>query len=85
MPRQSHSGRGITPWHRCDRCGWDYPVTMLKRQLGLILCPADVDNPIAWVRPLIIQDVINLTTESELRVADILTENQSDDLNSLGI
>lgn len=83
MPRQSHSGRGICPWHRCDRCGWDYPVSMLQRQLGLILCQPCVDNPIAWVRPLIIQDVINSSLEQELRVADILRENQSDDLNSL--
>ena len=83
MPRQSHSGRGIAPWHRCDRCGWDYRVTDLSRQLGLILCQHDIDNPIAWVRPLIIQDKLNSTVEQELRIADILRENMSDDLDSL--
>lgn len=83
MPRMSHSGRGIAPWHRCDRCGWDYRVTELKRQLGLILCPACVDNPIAWVRPLIIQDVLNFTGPEELRVAEILKSNQSDDITSI--
>lgn len=83
MPRQSHSGRGIAPWHRCDRCGWDFRVTDLSRQLGLILCESCRDNTIAWVRPLIIQDVLNASMEQELRVADILKENQSDDLDSI--
>ena len=83
MPRQSHSGRGIAPWHRCDRCGWDYRVTELRRQLGLIVCQSCYDNPIAWVRPLIIEDVLNFTGDEELRIADILKENQSDDLESL--
>jgi len=83
MPRQSHSGRGIAPWHRCDRCGWDYRVTDLQRQLGLILCQPCVDNTIAWTRPLIIQDLLNSTEEQELRVADILKENMSDDLDSI--
>jgi hypothetical protein len=83
MPRQSHSGKGIAPWHRCDRCGWDYRVTELQRQLGLILCQSCVDNPIAWVRPLIIQDVLNATQEQELRVADILKDNMADDITSL--
>jgi len=83
MPRQSHSGRGIAPWHRCDRCGWDYRVTDLQRQLGLILCNNCVDNTIAWVRPLMIQDFLNSSEEQELRVADILKENMSDDLDSI--
>lgn len=83
MPRQSHSGKGIAPWHRCDRCGWEFRVTELQRQLGLILCQPCVDNPIAWVRPLIIQDLLNSTMEQELRIADILRENMSDDLDSL--
>jgi hypothetical protein len=83
MPMQSHSGRGIAPWHRCDRCGWDYRVTELSRQLGLILCQPCRDNPIAWVRPLIIQDVINSSLEQELRLAEILKQNQSDDFDSV--
>lgn len=83
MPMQSHSGRGIAPWHRCDRCGWDYRVSDLQRQLGLILCKPCVDNPIAWTRPLIIQDCLNSSEEQELRIADILKNNESDDLNML--
>jgi recombinational DNA repair protein (RecF pathway) len=83
MPLQSHSGRGICPWHRCDRCGWDFPVSMLRRQLGLILCDQCFDNPIAWQRPLMIQDLLGSMSNQELRPADILQSNQSDDMNAL--
>ena len=84
MPRTSHSGRGIGPFHNCDRCGYTYRVSELKRQLGLILCETCYDNPIAWQRPLQIQDVLNFTADEELRVADILKENQNDDIEGLG-
>jgi hypothetical protein len=83
MPRMSHSGRGIAPWHRCDRCGWQYRVTELQKQLGLILCGPCVDNPIAWNRPLIIQDILSFTADEELRVADILKSPQGDDISML--
>lgn len=83
MPRMSHSGRGIAPWHRCDRCGWQYRVTELRKQLGLILCQPCVDNPIAWNRPLIIQDILSFTADEELRVADILKSPQGDDISML--
>jgi hypothetical protein len=83
MPRMSHSGRGIAPWHHCDRCGWQFRVTELKRQLGLILCGSCYDNPIAWYRPIMIQDLLNFTAEEELRIADILKSNQSDDITGL--
>ena len=79
MSRQSHSGRGISPWHRCSRCGWDFRVSELRRQLGLILCETCYDNPVAWQRQNMIQDALNFGSEEELRVADILKENQNDD------
>lgn len=80
MPRQSHSGIRIAPFHYCDRCGYKYRVTELRRQLGLILCETCFDNPIAWQRPLLIQDLLNFTSEEELRLADILKENMGDDI-----
>jgi hypothetical protein len=83
MPATSHSGRGIAPFHDCDRCGYTYRVTELRRQLGLILCETCVDNTIAWQRPLQIQDLLNFSGDEELRVADILKENTSDDITSL--
>jgi recombinational DNA repair protein (RecF pathway) len=49
MPMQSHSGIHGIPWHRCDRCGFDYPVSQLSRQDGLILCHKCHDNPIATI------------------------------------
>ena len=79
----SHSGRGIAPWHFCDRCGYPYRVSELRRQLGLILCAPCFDNPIAWYRPLMIQDLLNFTADEELRTAEILRSNSSDDITDL--
>ncbi len=83
MPQTSHSGRGIAPFHDCDRCGYTYRVTELKKQLGLILCPTCVDDTIAWQRPIIIQDKLSFSGDEELRVAEILKESQSDDVDSI--
>lgn len=83
MPQTSHSGRGIAPFHNCDRCGYTYRVTELKRQLGLILCSSCIDNTIAWQRPIIIQDILSFSGDEELRVAEILKENSGDDLDGL--
>lgn len=83
MPQTTHSGRGIAPFHICDRCGYTYRVTELKRQLGRILCPFCVDNLINYERPLIIQDKLNFGPDEELRVADILKENQGDDITNV--
>jgi hypothetical protein len=49
----------------------------------MILYQTCVDNPIAWSRPLQIQDKLNFTGDEELRVAEILKENTSDDITSL--
>lgn len=80
----SHTATRVAPWHRCDRCGWDYRVTDLRRQRGLLLCSFCYDNPIAWQRPQIIQDVLSAGAENELAVADILKEptTDGDDINS---
>ena len=83
MPATSHTGRGIAPFHNCQRCGYTYRVTELKRQLGLILCSTCIDNTIAWQRPILIADKLSFCADEELRVAEILKENQSDDINAL--
>jgi hypothetical protein len=83
MPATSHSGRGIAPFHDCQRCGYTYRVTELTRQLGMILCRFCVDDTIAWQRPLIIQDKLSFSGDEELRVASILKESQSDDITSI--
>jgi len=83
MPQTSHSGRGIGPFLYCDRCGYTYRASEMKKQLGLILCPYDVDNTIAWQRPLLIQDKLNFSGDEELRVAEILKDDQSDDVTSI--
>jgi recombinational DNA repair protein (RecF pathway) len=83
MPQTSHSGKGIAPFHDCDRCGYTYRVSELRRQLGRILCQYCVDNAIAWQRPILIADKLSFSGDEELRVADILKENTSDDINAL--
>lgn len=84
MPMMSHTSIGVAPWHRCDRCGWEWRVSELRRQRGLLLCHFCWDNPIAWQRPQIIQDVLSAGAENELAVADILKEptTEGDDINS---
>ena len=83
MPATSHSGRGIAPFHDCDRCGYTYRVSELSRQLGLILCQTCRDNMICYQRPQLIADKLSFSGDEELRVADILKENTSDDITSL--
>lgn len=84
MPMHSHTATRVGAWHRCDRCGWDYRVHDLRRQRGLLLCIFCYDNPIAWQRPQIIQDVLSAGAENELAIADTLKEptTEGDDINS---
>jgi hypothetical protein len=79
MPNQSHSGLKTGPWHRCDRCGWEYPVGQLARQMGLILCVTKCfDNTLSWERDQIIQEVLE-SSKQELDVAEILKTNSEED------
>ena len=76
MPMQSHSGIHGVPWHRCDRCGFQYPVSQLVRQEGLIVCTIKCfDNPIATIgydgRTSIIAQRLESNNE-EPALADIL-------------
>lgn len=81
MPSQNHSGLHGIPWYRCDRCGYDYPTSKLVRQRGLILCIEKCwDNPQAWERDAIIQEQL-VNPEQEMDLAEILKDNQNDDLN----
>ena len=74
MPNQSHSGLQTGPWHRCDRCGMEYPVGQLARQQGLILCVIKcIDDTLSWERDVIIREMLE-QTDMELDVAEILKE-----------
>lgn len=33
-----HIGVQGEPWSRCDRCGFEYPMGMLTRQKGRLVC-----------------------------------------------
>lgn len=74
MPNQSQSGWHKDPWSRCQRCGADFPVSQLTWQNGLLLCQEDIDNPIAWQRATIIQEVLG----SGLPEADVAEKLKGD-------
>jgi hypothetical protein len=79
MPSQSGSGwRGI-PWHHCDCHQKAYPVSQLRRQDGLIVCPTGFDNPqrtrTVDQRQQIIKQVLSQDLP-EPKLADILTETE---------
>ena len=79
MPNQSQSGVHIAPFHTCDRCGWVWRVTNLQWQNGLLLCQDCWDNPIAWERPVIIQEVLSESPDmGEAGTAEILKGNQNE-------
>lgn len=45
MPMMSGTGWTGIPWHCCDCHQMQWPVSQLKRQDGLIVCPLGLDNP----------------------------------------
>lgn len=83
MPNQAHSGIHGIPWHTCDVCGWDYPVSQLRRQPGLkrgiLVCPKCYDNPLTFYRDIVIQDTLSQSADQEMQVADILQQPINDD------
>lgn len=85
MPRQSGSGWTGIPWHFCDCHQWQWPVSQLKRQDGLIVCPYGFDNPQRTrtidKRQVTIQQRLRDPTE-EPQLAEILrsTDDNTDDL-----
>ncbi len=81
MPNQAHSGIHGDPWHRCDRCGYDYPVSRLVRQRGLIVClDKCFDNLLSFQRDNIIQNNLSQSAQEEMAVADILKQPISDEM-----
>jgi hypothetical protein len=85
MPMQSGSGWVGIPWHCCDCHQKQWPVSMLRRQDGLIVCPDGVDNPQRTRtqdhRQVEIQQRLSDNAE-EPRLADILktTDDSTDDM-----
>jgi hypothetical protein len=85
MPMQSGSGWTGIPWHCCDCHQKQYPVSMLKRQDGLLVCPEGFDNPQRTrsidQRQVTIQQRLSDPSE-EPELADILktTDDSNDDM-----
>ena len=79
MPMQSGSGWTGIPWHHCDCHQKPYPVSQLRRQDGLIVCPTGFDNPqrtrTVDRRQEIIKQVL-ADGQPEPKLATILTETE---------
>lgn len=79
MPMQSGSGWTGVPWHCCDCHQMQWPVSQLRRQDGMIVCPLGYDNPqrtrTVDARQFTIQEVLSGDTY-EPKLADILTETE---------
>ena len=64
MPR--HQGLYWQQWFVCERCGFEYPLSSLQNQKGLLVCVEKcVDNLDVEYRPLAIQTVLADTQETE--------------------
>ena len=71
MPWQANSGIRGDPWSHCDRCGWQYRLSQLTTQNGLLLCLTKCyDNPTKMLRNEFIADILgNSKIEAENRTA----------------
>lgn len=85
MPMQSGSGWTGIPWLFCSCHQKQWPVTKLRRQDGLIVCPYGYDNPqrtrTVDGRQRISKDVL-ASSQREPEIASILLNNEdsSDDI-----
>jgi len=79
VPNPSHSGWTGIPWHFCDRCGFDYRVSELTRQNGILVCQSCFDDPSGFTRERDIQEVLS-DGAVEGDVAEILKTPEDDDL-----
>lgn len=75
MPR--HKGLYYSQWQRCDRCSFMYPLSQLTMQLGLLLCPKDVDNLDVEYRPKMIAEVLSDTEETDNEMEQVYQDPQT--------
>ena len=61
MPR--HRGLYRQQWQKCERCYFDFPISYLTKQKGLMVCPQDLDNLDVELRPALIAELLSDGTE----------------------
>jgi hypothetical protein len=63
-------------WRNCDRCGFLHPITMLRRQKGLLLCQDHgcIDDLSIEYRPLQIQKVLAEPGEGSSETAEMFKD-----------
>lgn len=57
MPK--HQGLWRQQWMKCDRCYFDFPISYLTRQKGLMVCQLDLDNLDVELRPPLIAEILS--------------------------
>lgn len=62
MPR--HRGIWDSQWRKCDRCSFEYPLSMLVMQKGLLLDAKCLDNLDVEMRPKVIAEILSDEQES---------------------
>lgn len=69
---------GVTgeQWTTCDRCGFDHPVGILSKQMGLKLCNCHgcLDNLAIQRRPQVIAAVLSDSTEFQNQIGTQLED-----------
>lgn len=80
MPR--HQGIWRQQWSRCDRCGFEHPVGMLTRQLGLLVCKDHgcIDDLTNQRRAIVIEEVLSDGQEGVNELAEQLDSDDGNDL-----
>ena len=57
MPR--HRGLSRQQWMKCEICYFDFPISYLTRQKGLMRCQLDLDNLDVELRPPLIAGILS--------------------------
>ncbi len=76
-----HGGIWRIDWARCDRCGFEHPVSMLTPQKGLLICHDHgcYDNLDVEQRSFIISEI--LKEEESIRDRDEIFDTETGEVS----
>lgn len=78
MPK--HRGLWRQQWAKCERDYFDYPISYLTRQKGLLLCPGCLDNLDVELRPALIAEILSDGQESRNDREWVATGDTNDEI-----
>ncbi len=65
---------------KCERCYFDFPISYLTRQKGLMVCQLDLDNLDVELRPPLIAEILSDGQESGNDREWVATGDTNDEL-----